>query len=71
VKQQLRQDIEKTLSRFEPRLRNVSVQFEAPHPNERNLRFRIIGLLVVDPIREPVTFDTLFDINRSQVTIST
>jgi len=71
VKQQLRQDIEKTLSRFEPRLRNVSVQFEAPHPNERNLRFRIIGMLVVDPIREPVTFDTLFDINRSQVTIST
>ncbi len=70
IKQQLRQDIEKTISRFEPRLRNVSVQFETPSPNERNLRFRITGMLVVDPIREPVTFDTLFDINRSQVTIS-
>ena len=70
VKQQLRQDIERTISKFEPRLRNVTVQFEAPNPNERNLRFRITGMLVVDPIMEPVTFDTLFDINRCQVMIA-
>ncbi|MGV8073227.1 MAG: type VI secretion system baseplate subunit TssE [Syntrophobacteraceae bacterium] len=70
VKQQLRQDIERTISRFEPRLRNVTVQFESPNPNERNLRFRISGMLVVDPIREPITFDTLFDINRSHVIIA-
>jgi type VI secretion system protein ImpF len=70
VKQQLRQDIERTISRFEPRLRNVTVQFESPNPNDRNLRFRITGMLVVDPIIEPVTFDTFFDINRGQVIIS-
>lgn len=70
VKQHLRQDIEKTIARFEPRLRNVSVQFETANLNDRNLRFRISGVLVIDPITEPVTFDTLFDINRAQVIIS-
>jgi type VI secretion system protein ImpF len=70
VKQQLRQDIERTISRFEPRLRNVTVQFESRNPDERNLRFRIAGMLVADPIIEPVTFDTYFDINRGQVIIS-
>lgn len=70
VKQQLRQDIEKTISRFEPRLRNVTVQLETQDPGQRNLRFRITGMLVVDPVTEPVTFDTYFDINRGQYIIS-
>jgi type VI secretion system protein ImpF len=48
VKQQLRQDVEKSISRFEPRLRNVIVHLETPTRNERNLRFRISGLLVVE-----------------------
>jgi type VI secretion system protein ImpF len=70
VKQQLRQDIEKTISRFEPRLRNVTVRLEALTKNERNLRFRITGLLVMDPVSEPVSFDTYFDVSRGQYTIS-
>ena len=40
---------------------------ETPIQNERNLRFRITGLLVVDPVAEPVTFDTYFDISRGRV----
>jgi type VI secretion system protein ImpF len=70
VRQQLRQDIEKTISRFEPRLRNVTVHLETPTEKERNLRFRINGLLVVEPVAEPVSFDTYFDINRGQYVIS-
>jgi type VI secretion system protein ImpF len=70
VRQQLRQDVEKTVARFEPRLHNVAVQFVTHNPDERNLRFRISGMLVVDPVAEPVTFDTLFDINRSQYVIT-
>lgn len=70
VRQQLRQDIEKTIRRFEPRLKNVIVHLEAPGQNERNLKFRISGLLVVDPVSEPVTFDTYFDVNRSQFTFA-
>jgi len=70
VRQHLRQDIEKTISRFEPRLRNVTVHLETPTQKERNLRFRINGLLVVEPVAEPVTFDTYFDINRGEYVIS-
>ena len=70
IKQQLRQDIEKTISKFEPRLKNVRVQLETDGQNQRKLRFRITGLLHVEPISEPVSFDTFFDMNRSLCTIS-
>lgn len=70
VRQQLRQDIEQTIKRFEPRLRNVTVQFEDSTKTERHLRFRIIGFLVVDPVTEPVTFDTYFDVTKGEYVIS-
>jgi type VI secretion system protein ImpF len=70
VRQQLRQDIEKTITCFEPRLKNVTVHFEKPAQNERSLKFRITALLVIDPISEPITFDTYFDVNRSQFIIA-
>lgn len=70
VKLKLRQDVEKAVSRFEPRLKNVTVHLETSAQNERNLRFRITGLLVIEPINEPVTFDTYYDVNRSEYIIS-
>jgi len=70
VKQQLRQDIERAIAQFEPRLRNVTVQLEMSNQKERNLRFRITALLVVEPMAEPVTFDTYFDVSRSEYRIS-
>lgn len=71
TKQKLRQDIEKTIARFEYRLQNVGVHFEiSSNKNEKSLRFRIVGLLVVEPITEPVTFDTYFDVNRGEYVIS-
>ena len=70
VRQQLRHDVEKTILRFEPRLRNLTVQIETQAQNEQNFRFRITGLLVIEPISEPITFDTYFDANRSEFTIS-
>lgn len=69
VRQRLRRDIEKTLSRFEPRLRNVTVRLEEGTEKGRNLRFRISGLLVVEPETEPVSFDTYFDTNRGEYVI--
>jgi type VI secretion system protein ImpF len=38
--------------------------------NERTLGFRITGILVVDPITEPVTFDTYFDVIKGEYVIS-
>lgn len=70
VKQQLRQDIERAIAQFEPRLTNITVQLEMSNQKERNIRFRITALLVVDPMAEPVTFDTYFDMSRNEYRIS-
>jgi type VI secretion system protein ImpF len=69
VRSQLRLEIEKTISRFEPRLRNVAVHIDSRSENARDLGFRITAVLEVNPIAEPVTFDTSFDLNRSKYSI--
>jgi type VI secretion system protein ImpF len=70
AKQQLRLEVERTIARFEPRLKNVSVQVETPGPNARTLRFLVTARLVVEPISEPVMFDTYFDANRGEYVIT-
>lgn len=69
VMDQLRLEIVKTISRFEPRLKNVNVTVDSSG-SRRDLRFRISAVLVVDPISEHVVFDTSFDLNRSSYSIS-
>jgi len=69
VRSQLRLEIEKTIARFESRLKNVAVHIDSPGATGRNLQFRITGVLVVDPITEQVVFDTSFDLNRSRYAI--
>ncbi len=69
VRSQLRLEIEKTISRFEPRLKNVTVHIDSRAANSRDLGFRITAVLEVNPITEPVTFDTSFDLNRSNYSI--
>ncbi|MCB2147268.1 MAG: type VI secretion system baseplate subunit TssE [Deltaproteobacteria bacterium] len=70
VRQTIRKDVERTIARFEPRLKNVKVDLETGDKKERNLSFRISAMLVVDPIREPVTFDTFFDSIRKEYVVS-
>ena len=70
VRQQLRQQIERIISRFEPRLKNVKVNLEMAAQNERNLRFRITAMLVAEPLAEPVVFDTFFDVGRGEYVIA-
>ena len=69
VRSQLRLEIEKTISRFEPRLKNVAVHIDSRAATTRDLGFRITAVLVVNPITEPVAFDTSFDLNRSKYSI--
>jgi type VI secretion system protein ImpF len=70
VRQQLRREIERTISRFEPRLRSVGVQLDAESEKERTLRFRISAMLIVEPLSEPVTFDTVLDVHRAQFKVT-
>jgi type VI secretion system protein ImpF len=69
VRHQLRQGIQKAIMQFEPRLRNVAVRIEELGKNERNLRFKITGLLFLSSVAEPVTFDTYFDVNKCEYSI--
>lgn len=69
VRYNLRKKLESAIARFEPRLKDVKIKVEGTTDNERSLKFRINGLLVLDPIVRPVTFDTLFSINNGDYTI--
>ena len=68
---ELRQEMERTIALFEPRLQNVRVRVEVPTSGERRLLFKISALLKVeDEIAEPVVFDTFFDSNRCEYCIN-
>jgi type VI secretion system protein ImpF len=68
TRKELRQEIERAIATFEPRLRNVRVVIESDQ-KERSLKFRINATLVIEPEREPIQFDTLFDINRGDYVV--
>jgi type VI secretion system protein ImpF len=70
VKQMLRRDIEQTVARFERRLKNIKVQLEMSNKIDHMIRFRITGILNMEPLLEPVTFDTYFDINKGNYAIA-
>jgi len=69
LRKALRQDIERTIARFEPRLKNVKIHLDSDSSGN-SLRFRINALLVIEPETEPVQFDTVFDVNRSEYVIT-
>ena len=58
--------IEATVSVFEPRIAHPRVTLEPMAGHERRLRFRIEGLLRIDPAPEKVTFDTVLELPSGQ-----
>jgi len=69
VRGELRQEIERMVHQFEPRLINVSVRVEAPTGTERRVRFTIAALLRVDDEAQPVSFDAYYDSMRCEYRI--
>ncbi|MCP4113397.1 MAG: type VI secretion system baseplate subunit TssE [Desulfobacteraceae bacterium] len=51
--------ITKAISAFEPRLRNVRIDV-GPKTNEKTLYMAINALMIVESVREPVFFQTVF-----------
>ncbi|MDV2078923.1 MULTISPECIES: type VI secretion system baseplate subunit TssE [Marinobacter] len=59
ARQWLCEEIRQTIIRFEPRLTRVSVEAEdGDTPLNRQLRLRIDAILLVDPVPEPVAFQS-------------
>lgn len=69
VRSQLRLEMERTVARFEPRLKNITVHVDSA-ADDRELKFRITGVLVVDAISELVVFDTSYDLTLNNYTIT-
>lgn len=70
VRQKLCKEIESAIQRYEPRLKKTAVRLDRKGKKKGQLYFIITGILVVDPLNEPVSFDTFFDVGRSRYIIS-
>lgn len=68
-------NLEQSIARHEPRLRNVRASLEVQDGSINRLNFSISALLVVDTAQEPVSFDAVlqpsslqYSINKSRYT---
>jgi type VI secretion system protein ImpF len=56
---------------FEPRLMNVRlVMVETPDAGKKDVRLRIEGMLRMDPVPEPVSFDTVIELKSGNCHLS-
>lgn len=62
----VRRTLETAISIFEPRLQDVIVNIEPMRDTERALRFRVEARLKIDPVPEPITFDTVLQLGSGQ-----
>lgn len=72
-REELRQDVEDTIRRFETRLKTLTVDLVLD-PNDiarRIIRFRIDGMLHAEPAPEPVKFDSLLSVSRNEFQVKT
>lgn len=58
----LLQALEQALMAYEPRILGVNVSLDSSSQTTRMVRFRIDGMLRVDPSPEHVSFDTVLDV---------
>ena len=65
----VRRTIERAISLFEPRLEDVLVLLIPGEGGEQVMRFRIDARLKVEPAPEPVTFDTLLQLDNGQYVV--
>src|SRR5271170_2549859 len=60
-----------TISLFEPRLMNVRlVLVETPDASKKDVRLRIEAMLRMDPVPEPVSFDTVIELKSGNCHLS-
>ena len=60
-----------TINLFEPRLANVRVvMVETPDAAKKDVRMRIEAMLRMDPVPEPVSFDTLIELKSGNCHLS-
>lgn len=66
----LAKSIETALRVFEPRFINVKVSLEPISSTDRQLRFHIEAHLDIEPVPEPVSFDTVLQVGSGEFAVS-
>lgn len=67
----LLRQVEECLRQFEPRLASVRVsEAESKNESSRQLRFVVEGMLQLDPVPEPIVFDTVLDSSSGHFNVS-
>lgn len=70
-KNRLVRQLVQTINLFEPRLANVRVVLvEAPDSGKKDLRMRIEAMLRMDPVPEPISFDTVIELKSGNCHLS-
>jgi type VI secretion system protein ImpF len=60
-----------TINTFEPRLANVRlVLVETPDSSKKDVRLRIEAMLRMDPVPEPISFDTVIELKSGNCHLS-
>ncbi len=60
-----------TINVFEPRLMNVRiVMVETPDASKKDVRMRIEAMLRMDPVPEPISFDTVIELKSGNCHLS-
>ena len=65
----IRRALEDAIAAFEPRLDRVRITVDDPQSNERVLRFRVEGWLRIEPVPEPVAFDTVLQLTTREYVV--
>lgn len=60
-----------TINLFEPRLSNVRlVMIETEDPGKKDVRLRIEAMLKIDPVPEPISFDSVIELKSGNCHLS-
>ena len=65
----LSKSIENALRIFEPRFINVRVSLEPVDNTDRQLKFRIEAHLDIEPVPEPISFDTVLQVGSGEFAV--
>ena len=62
----LTEQLESAIRIFEPRLMDLQITLDPVNDIERSLRFRILAQLKIDPVPEPIAFDTILQMGSGE-----
>ncbi len=69
IQKQLIDDVERTIKTFEPRFLDVKISLEPFENVDKQLRFKIEAKLDVEPLPEPIVFDTVLELGSGDFEI--